>query len=97
MSGPCAFVVPAPGSEPTLDELTAHLEEAGLTRYKWPETLHLLDALPHGATGKVDRKGLRERAKHDRRPLRGRARRARSCSCTASATTTARGAASSRR
>ena len=58
-----AFVVPAPGSEPTLEELTAHLEEAGLTRYKWPETLHLLDALPHGATGKVDRKGLRERAK----------------------------------
>ena len=57
-----AFVVPAPGSEPTLEELTAHLEEAGLTRYKWPETLHLLDALPHGATGKVDRKGLRERA-----------------------------------
>ena len=32
-----AFVVPAPGREPTLDDLTAHLEEAGLTRYKWPE------------------------------------------------------------
>ncbi len=58
-----AFVVPAPDSEPTLDDLTAHLEEAGLTRYKWPETLHLLDALPHGATGKLDRKGLREQAK----------------------------------
>ena len=58
-----AFVVPAPGSEPTLDELTGHLEEAGLTRYKWPETLHLLDALPHGATGKVDRNELRERAR----------------------------------
>ena len=58
-----AFVVPAPGSEPTLDNLTAHLEEAGLARYKWPETLHLLDALPHGATGKVDRTELRERAK----------------------------------
>jgi acyl-CoA synthetase (AMP-forming)/AMP-acid ligase II len=25
----------------------------------------VLDALPHGATGKVDRKGLRERAKED--------------------------------
>jgi long-chain acyl-CoA synthetase len=58
-----AFVVPAPGKEPTLDDLTTHLEEAGLTRYKWPETLHLLDALPHGATGKVDRKSLRERAR----------------------------------
>lgn len=58
-----AFVVPAPGEEPTLDDLTTYLEEAGLTRYKWPETLHLLDALPHGATGKVDRKSLREQAR----------------------------------
>jgi long-chain acyl-CoA synthetase len=61
-----AFVVPAPGAEPTLDDLKTHLEEAGLTRYKWPETLHLLDALPHGATGKVDRKGLREMAREGR-------------------------------
>ena len=60
-----AFVVPAHGSDPTLDDLTAHLDEAGLTRYKWPEALRLLDAIPHGATGKVDRKGLRERAKED--------------------------------
>jgi acyl-CoA synthetase (AMP-forming)/AMP-acid ligase II len=58
-----AFVVPAPGAEPTLDDLTAHVEEAGLTRYKWPEALQLLDALPHGATGKVDRNDLRERAR----------------------------------
>ena len=60
-----AFVVPAPGSEPTLEDLTAHLEHEGLTRYKWPETLHLLDALPHGATGKVDRQALRTQAKED--------------------------------
>jgi acyl-CoA synthetase (AMP-forming)/AMP-acid ligase II len=60
-----AFVVPAPGSEPTLDDLAAHLEQAGLTRYKWPERVHLLDALPHGATGKVDRQALRELAKED--------------------------------
>jgi acyl-CoA synthetase (AMP-forming)/AMP-acid ligase II len=60
-----AFVVPAPGSEPTLDDLTAHLEDAGLTRYKWPESLHLVDALPHGATGKIDRQALREQAKED--------------------------------
>jgi acyl-CoA synthetase (AMP-forming)/AMP-acid ligase II len=60
-----AFVVPAPGSEPTLDDLTAHLEHEGFTRYKWPEDLHLLDALPHGATGKIDRQELRKRAKGD--------------------------------
>jgi acyl-CoA synthetase (AMP-forming)/AMP-acid ligase II len=60
-----AFVVAASGSEPSLDDLTAHLEQAGLTRYKWPESLHLLDALPHGATGKIDRQELRKRAKGD--------------------------------
>jgi acyl-CoA synthetase (AMP-forming)/AMP-acid ligase II len=60
-----AFVVPAPGSEPTLADLTAYLDEAGMARYKWPEGLHLLDALPVGGTGKVDRKGLRERARGD--------------------------------
>jgi long-chain acyl-CoA synthetase len=60
-----AFVVPAPGSEPTLDELTAYLDEAGMARYKWPEGLHLLDALPVGGTGKVDRKRLRERARSE--------------------------------
>jgi long-chain acyl-CoA synthetase len=61
-----AFVVAAPGETPTLDDLTAHLEQQGFTRYKWPEGLHLLDALPHGATGKLDRKSLRERAREER-------------------------------
>jgi long-chain acyl-CoA synthetase len=60
-----AFVVAAPGETPTLDDLTAHLEQQGFTRYKWPEGLHLLDALPHGATGKLDRQELRKRAKED--------------------------------
>jgi long-chain acyl-CoA synthetase len=60
-----AFVVAAPGETPTLDDLTAHLEHQGFTRYKWPEGLHLLDALPHGATGKLDRQELRKRAKED--------------------------------
>jgi long-chain acyl-CoA synthetase len=60
-----AFVVPAPGAEPTLEDLTAHLDEAGVARYKWPESLELLDALPVGGTGKVDRKSLQARARGD--------------------------------
>jgi long-chain acyl-CoA synthetase len=60
-----AFVVAAPGETPTLDDLTAHLEQQGFTRYKWPEGLQLLDALPHGATGKLDRQELRKRAKEN--------------------------------
>jgi acyl-CoA synthetase (AMP-forming)/AMP-acid ligase II len=57
-----AFVVPAAGAEPTLDDLRAHLEAEGLSRYKWPESLHLLEALPVRSTGKVDRPALRRRA-----------------------------------
>jgi acyl-CoA synthetase (AMP-forming)/AMP-acid ligase II len=61
----CAFVVPAPGAEPALEDLIAHLDEAGVARYKWPESLELLDALPMGGTGKVDRKSLQVRAGGD--------------------------------
>jgi long-chain acyl-CoA synthetase len=56
-----AFVVAVRGSMLTLDELTAFLRERELTRYKWPEQLVLVDALPLGATGKVDREALRRR------------------------------------
>jgi fatty-acyl-CoA synthase len=56
-----AFLVPARDvSRPLgLDELTAFLSERGLTRYKWPEQVELIDAMPLGATGKVDRRALR--------------------------------------
>jgi acyl-CoA synthetase (AMP-forming)/AMP-acid ligase II len=56
-----AFLVPArdAGRPFGLDELTAFLNDRGLTRYKWPEQVELIDALPLGATGKVDRQALR--------------------------------------
>jgi long-chain acyl-CoA synthetase len=55
-----AFVVPAPGADALgLQALTAFLGERQLTRYKWPEQIELIDALPLGATGKVDRQALR--------------------------------------
>jgi acyl-CoA synthetase (AMP-forming)/AMP-acid ligase II len=55
-----AFIVPAPGAEAfALNELTAFLHTRELTRYKWPEQVELIDALPLGATGKVDRQALR--------------------------------------
>lgn len=53
------FVIAAPGTAPTLDDLLAHLEGAGLARYKWPESMRLIDGLPVGSTGKVDRGALR--------------------------------------
>jgi acyl-CoA synthetase (AMP-forming)/AMP-acid ligase II len=56
-----AFIVPTAAGHPQLglDELAAFLGERQLTRYKWPEQVELIDALPLGPTGKVDRQGLR--------------------------------------
>ena len=56
-----AFIVPAAGAPAPLglEQLTTFLGERELTRYKWPEQVELIDALPLGATGKVDRQSLR--------------------------------------
>jgi acyl-CoA synthetase (AMP-forming)/AMP-acid ligase II len=56
-----AFLVPAAGGPRRLDleQLTAFLGERELTRYKWPEQVEMIDALPLGPTGKVDRGALR--------------------------------------
>jgi acyl-CoA synthetase (AMP-forming)/AMP-acid ligase II len=54
-----AFVVGTPGRQPTLDELIEVLDQAGLARYKWPESLIALDTLPLATTGKPDRAALR--------------------------------------
>jgi acyl-CoA synthetase (AMP-forming)/AMP-acid ligase II len=60
-----AFVVATPGTALTLEQLLGHLQDAGLARFKWPERLCLIDALPVGSTGKVDRKALRARLAED--------------------------------
>jgi acyl-CoA synthetase (AMP-forming)/AMP-acid ligase II len=53
-----AFVVTA---APEFDVAAAaeHLGSHGMARYKWPETVVRVDALPLGSTGKVDRRSLR--------------------------------------
>jgi 4-hydroxybenzoate-CoA ligase len=53
-----AFYVPAEGSVAEA-ELAAHCE-ARLARYKQPRAFRAVDALPHGPTGKLLRKALRE-------------------------------------
>ncbi|MFN2536797.1 MAG: AMP-binding protein, partial [Mycobacteriales bacterium] len=45
---------------PTLDELRAHLEAAGLARQKWPESVHVVDELPRTPSGKVQKFRLRQ-------------------------------------
>jgi fatty-acyl-CoA synthase len=55
-----AVVVAAPGAEVTLDGLRAACT-GRIARYKHPQHLDLVDALPRNATGKVAKSELRER------------------------------------
>ncbi|MCG8927750.1 class I adenylate-forming enzyme family protein [Lentzea sp. CC55] len=54
----CACVVANPA--PTLTDLTAHLAAQGLEPRKFPEHLVVVDALPLGAAGKVDRRAVQD-------------------------------------
>ncbi|MFJ8812987.1 AMP-binding protein [Amycolatopsis thermoflava] len=56
----CAYVVPAAGQEPALEDLTGYLRERDVATPKLPERLELLDRLPLTATGKVRKHVLRE-------------------------------------
>jgi acyl-CoA synthetase (AMP-forming)/AMP-acid ligase II len=53
-----AVIVPAdPGQPPTLEDLRAHLAPR-LARYKLPEAVRVVDALPLTAMQKLDRRAL---------------------------------------
>lgn len=57
----CAVVVPAEaGAPPSLADLTAHCEAAGMARQFWPERLVVLDDLPRTPSGKVQKFKVRE-------------------------------------
>ncbi len=65
---PVAFVVPRGASDgAAADELAAHCA-ANLARYKCPDTIHFVDALPRTAAGKLQRHLLREPVSSDERP-----------------------------
>ncbi len=53
-----AFVVLHPGAEATPEQLLEHVRRR-LARFKWPQTIEVVDALPHLPTGKVLRRALR--------------------------------------
>lgn len=52
--------VVSPRADLTLDDLATHVMAAGLARQKRPEMLAVVDALPVNATGKVDKRAIRE-------------------------------------
>ncbi|ORW93885.1 cyclohexanecarboxylate-CoA ligase [Mycobacterium sp. IEC1808] len=56
----CAVVVPASSDDVSLESLVQHCHSQGLSRYKHPERLVIVDALPRNQFGKVIKKELRE-------------------------------------
>jgi len=59
----CAFVVPAAGAERlTFDTMQQYLDNAGVSKYYWPERLEYTEELPRNAVGKVQKNVLRDQA-----------------------------------
>ncbi|MDL4820234.1 (2,3-dihydroxybenzoyl)adenylate synthase [Actinomadura opuntiae] len=56
----CLYAVPRPGARVRLEDVVAEMERAGAARYKLPERLVLVDALPLTPVGKIDKKALRD-------------------------------------
>lgn len=56
----CAVVVPVSADSVSLESLVRHCHSRGLSRYKHPEHLVIVDALPRNQFGKVVKKDLRE-------------------------------------
>jgi 2,3-dihydroxybenzoate-AMP ligase len=56
----CAYLVLRPDEALDLPALSAYLEGRGVARFKWPERLEIVDALPVTNVGKVDKKKLRD-------------------------------------
>jgi acyl-CoA synthetase (AMP-forming)/AMP-acid ligase II len=56
-----AIILAAPGHPvPSLEEIRAHLRQAGLARQKWPESVYEVPEFPRTASGKVQRYILRQ-------------------------------------
>jgi acyl-CoA synthetase (AMP-forming)/AMP-acid ligase II len=57
----CVFVQPAPGAPAaTLEAIMRELDRAGVAKFKWPERLERIEAMPLTPTQKVMRGRLRE-------------------------------------
>ena len=57
----CVAVVPKPNATITLDDVKAHLKQAGVAIFKWPERMIDVPALPRNALGKILRAELKKR------------------------------------
>jgi 2,3-dihydroxybenzoate-AMP ligase len=67
----CAYVVLRTGAELDFKRLSGFLEEKRIARFKLPERLEIIDALPATAVGKISKKDLREDIKRKLERERG--------------------------
>lgn len=59
----CIFVEPRGAKAPTLDEITGHLQQRGVSREWFPEYIVVMDELPRSSGSKVAKGELAEEAK----------------------------------
>ncbi|ROZ75088.1 AMP-binding protein [Ramlibacter sp. WS9] len=58
----CACIVLQPGNPaPDIAQMGRHLQVYGLAKFKWPERIEVLPAMPQTAVGKPDKGALRDR------------------------------------
>lgn len=58
----CVCVVPRPGAVvPDVTELGCHLQSVGLAKFKWPERIEVIDAVPLTHAGKPDKTALKQK------------------------------------
>ncbi len=56
----CAFVVVGTGARPTVTSFAEYLDRRGVAKFKWPERVEIVEELPLGPGGKVQKGVLRE-------------------------------------
>jgi non-ribosomal peptide synthetase component E (peptide arylation enzyme) len=58
----CVYVVLKEGQPaPTVSDFAAHMQTMGIAKFKWPERVEVIEALPLTKVGKLDKVPLRER------------------------------------
>ena len=56
----CACVITTDGRDVSLDEITSHLQQRGVARYLWPESIELCREFPRTPSLKVQKNELRK-------------------------------------
>lgn len=56
----CAAVVPGEGEAIVLSDITSFLDKVGMAKFKWPEKLLILNALPRNSANKLMRNDLKK-------------------------------------